>query len=97
MSDLTIVAVVTVHEGTEDEMRGVLASLVTPSRKDEGNLRYEFYADEADPRRFVFVERWTDSTAHFRHDQQSEHITTFTSNHGHKLEKVDLYRIQEIG
>lgn len=68
MSELSLVAVLMVREGTEDEMRGALAALVPPSRKGHGNLRYELYADRAAPRRFVIVERWTDEAAHVKHD-----------------------------
>ena len=50
MSELSVVAVVTVREGTEQDMRGTLAALVPPSRKDQGNLKDELYADRAEAR-----------------------------------------------
>ena len=97
MSELSIVAVLMVREGTEDEMRDALAALVPPSRKDQGNLRYELYADRAEPRRFVFVERWTDETAHVKHDKESDHIRHFTTHYGDKISKVDVYRLESMG
>ena len=86
-----------VREGTEDEMRDALAALVPPSRKDYGNLRYELYADRAEPRRFVIVERWTDEAAHVKHDKESDHIRHFTQHYGDKIAKVDVYRLKSIG
>ncbi|MCI0400715.1 MAG: antibiotic biosynthesis monooxygenase [Gammaproteobacteria bacterium] len=97
MSELSVVAVLMVREGTDQELRGVLAALVPPSLKDHGNLRYELYADQSEPRRFVIVQRWTDETAYVKHDQQSDHIRHFTKSHGEKIEKVDVYRLERIG
>lgn len=96
MSELSIVAVLMVREGTEDEMRGALAALVPPSLKDHGNLRYELYADRAEPRRFVIVERWTDEAAHVKHDKESDHIRHFTKHYGDKTAKVDVYRLESV-
>lgn len=96
MNELTIVVVLTVRQGTEQELRGVLSSLVPPSRRDHGNLQYEAYVDQADPRRFVFVERWVDEAAQVKHDGESDHIRQFKKDHGHKIEKADVYRLQSI-
>lgn len=97
MSELSIVVVLTVREGTEEEMRRELGALVAPSRLDHGNLQYELYGDPADARRFVFVQRWVDEAAHRKHDKESDHITRFTRAHGSKIQNVDLYKLERIG
>jgi len=96
MNELTIVVVLKVREGVEKELRGVLTALVPPSRQDHGNLQYEVYVDRAEPRCFVFVERWTDEAAQVKHDQESDHIRQFKTNHGNKIEKADVYRLERI-
>jgi quinol monooxygenase YgiN len=96
MSELSVVAILMVREGTEDEMRGALAALVPPSRTDQGNLRYEMYADQTESRRFVIVQRWTDETAYVKHDKGSDHIQQFTKRHGDKIAKADVYRLESI-
>lgn len=97
MPELSIVAVVMVRKGSEQELRGALAALVAPSRKDEGNLRYEMYADRNEPRRFVVVERWTDEAAHAKHDAESVHIRRWAEISKGKIEKVELYKVDSIG
>jgi quinol monooxygenase YgiN len=97
MREFSIVAVLTIREGTEDEMRAALAARVSPSRQDPGNLRYELYADRTEPRRFVIGERWTDEAAHVKHDQESAHIRQFTKHYGDKIAKADVYRLESMG
>ena len=96
MSELSVVAVLKVREGTEQEMRGILAALVPPSRKDPGNLRYELYADPKDPRRFVLVQRWVDQASYVQHDQRSDHIREFTKSHGSKIETAEVYQLVSV-
>ncbi|SMF49101.1 putative quinol monooxygenase, partial [Pseudogulbenkiania subflava] len=77
MSDFYVLAVLYAKPGREDELRENLAALVEPSRKDEGNLRYELFVQQDDPRRFVFVEHWASPEAQHKHHTQGEHILHF--------------------
>ena len=97
MTELAIVAVLTVRKGTEQELRSALAALVAPSRKDQGNLEYEMYVDRNEPRRFVVVERWTDEAAHAKHDAESSHVRHWKKISDGKVEKVDFYKLESIG
>jgi quinol monooxygenase YgiN len=92
-TELNIVGILKVKEGTEKEMRDLFAALVEPSRKDKGNLRYELYQDRKDPRRFVFVQRWTDEESQRKHDKESAHIKEFTKNHVQKVESAESYQL----
>jgi quinol monooxygenase YgiN len=91
--EVNIVGVLKVREGTEKEMRDIFAALVEPSRKNDGNLRYELYQDQSDPRRFVFVQRWTNEASHQKHDQEAAHIQEFKKKHLEKVESAEIYQL----
>ncbi|HEY3046768.1 MAG TPA: putative quinol monooxygenase [Polaromonas sp.] len=82
MSDFFIGVSLYAKEGREDELRANLIAVVEPSRKDEGNLRYELFADQNDPRRFIFLEHWASLNARKKHHAQTEHIRHFEKNGG---------------
>jgi quinol monooxygenase YgiN len=70
---VTVVAVFRARPETVGELGGRLAELVTATRPEPGCLRYDLYADVADPLRFVFVEEWADAGALEVHDG-TEHL-----------------------
>lgn len=88
MNELFVVVSIYAKEGKEEELRHDLIAVVGPSRRDEGNLRYELFIDRADPRRFVFVEEWSDRKAQEKHHNESHHIRHFQS---HGIANVDHY------
>jgi quinol monooxygenase YgiN len=59
MSELFIVVGLKAKAGKENELRRDLAALVEPSRKEDGNIRYDLFEDQDEPGRFVFVEAWS--------------------------------------
>ncbi len=77
-------------------MRTDLAAIVEPSRKDEGNLRYDLFADQADRRRFVLVQQWTDRAAYQKHDQQGPQIAHFREHGASAVEKADVFSLDMI-
>ena len=91
MSDFFIVVSLYAKEGREDELRAHLVAVVEPSRKDEGNLRYEMFADQGDPRRFIFVEHWASPDAQNKHHTQSEHIRRFNEHGAGAVEKIEFF------
>ncbi|HEY1147200.1 MAG TPA: antibiotic biosynthesis monooxygenase [Pseudoduganella sp.] len=54
MSELNQLVVLYAKQGREAVLRANLQALAAPSRKENGNQRYEVYADAADARRFIF-------------------------------------------
>ena len=82
MSDFFIGVSLYAKEGREDELRANLIAVVEPSRQDEGNLRYELFTDQNDPRRFIFLEHWASPEAQNRHHTQTEHIRHFEQDGG---------------
>ncbi|WP_175853943.1 putative quinol monooxygenase [Burkholderia anthina] len=96
MTTLHIVAVLYAKTGHEARLRTRLAELVEPSRQEHGNLRYELLLDDADPRRFVFVEMWENAQSHARHHNEGPHILAFQARDRDAVEKVDVYRLTQI-
>lgn len=86
MSELFIVVGLVAKAGKVDELRRDLSSLVEPSRKEEGNIRYELFEDQETPGQFVFVEEWASAEARARHHEHGPHIAHF---HAHGVNNVD--------
>lgn len=90
MSELFVIVAPYTKDSREEALRRDLIAVVEPSRKDEGNLRYEF-VDQADPRRFVFVEHWADQTSQHKHHTESEHIRNFQEHGSTNVEKMEIF------
>lgn len=58
MAHVTIIGTVTAKADTCDELLGLLAVQVAPTRAEPGCLNYDFHVDAADPCCFVFYENW---------------------------------------
>ncbi len=69
MSELVLVAAINAHPGAEARLQEILLSLVAPSRKEAGCLRYDLHRDPADPGAFVFLEAWASPEAHQAHKE----------------------------
>lgn len=58
MAHVTSIGTVTAEAETRDELLGLLAAQVVPTRTEPGCLNYDFHVDAADPCCFVFYENW---------------------------------------
>ncbi|MCW3698936.1 putative quinol monooxygenase [Burkholderia cenocepacia] len=96
MTQLHIVAVLYAKAGHEARLRTRLAELVEPSRQEHGNLRYELLVDEADARRFVFVELWENAQVQATHHNESPHIAAFQARDWDAVDRVEVYRLSQI-
>jgi quinol monooxygenase YgiN len=69
---LTVIAQIKAKPGKESLVRQELLSLVAPSRKDAGCLKYELLQAQDNPALFMFHENWA-SKAHLdQHLQKPE-------------------------
>lgn len=93
MSELFIVVGLKAKKGKEDELRRDLASLVEPSRKEYGNIRYDLFEDKDTPGHFVFVEEWASTEARDRHHEHGPHIVRFHENGVDNVEKTEFARM----
>jgi len=62
--------------GREADLSEALLAMVTPTRAEEGCLRYDLHVDEADPAVFAFYEVWATRDHHAAHDR-SDHVGAF--------------------
>jgi len=51
------------RSGKSQELRDVLLTLVEPTCKETGCIRYELWQNEADDHELTFVEEWTSEAA----------------------------------
>jgi quinol monooxygenase YgiN len=73
MSDttVTVLAALRVKPGLEVQARGVLQSIVAPTREEPGCLAYELHQSADDPVEFVFYERWATEQALSTHSSST--------------------------
>jgi len=88
MNALSMVVGLVARAGKEDDLRRDLASLVAPSRKEDGNLRYDLFEDQETPGQFVFVEEWASTEARTRHHEHGPHIQHFHRNGVDNIERT---------
>jgi quinol monooxygenase YgiN len=70
---VTVVATFQARPGKESELKQALISLVAPTRKEAGCLKYDLHVSPEDPAKFLFHENWT-SQAHLDAHLKSAHI-----------------------
>ena len=70
-----VVARYVAKAGKEEEVKGILLTLVAPSRRELGCYQYDLLRNQADPRDFCFVERWEGDKALDAH-AASAHLKT---------------------
>ncbi len=70
---LTVVAEFLAKPGSEEALQAALASVVEPTRAEDGCVQYDLHVATAEPGRFVFYENWTSREALMKH-AGSEHI-----------------------
>jgi len=58
----TLIGTVVAKDETREELRKILASMVTPTRAEPGCVSYDFHVDVKDPNVFVFYENWRSRT-----------------------------------
>jgi quinol monooxygenase YgiN len=92
-----VLVVLYAKAGREAELREQLKAIVEPSRRDAGNLRYELFGQQDDPRRFIFVEHWESPQAQEAHHTGTEHIRRFQEQGSDAVERVELlYRMKSL-
>jgi quinol monooxygenase YgiN len=74
---LIVIGRVQCHAEQRDELVALLERMQDDSRREEGCLRYGFFAAVEDPLTFVAVEEWADREALDRHFAEP-HLKEFT-------------------
>lgn len=72
---IRIIARIVANPNSMDQVCSILTTLVEPTRKESGCIRYELLQNRSDPTDFTFVEEWLSDAsidAHLR----TEHVMT---------------------
>lgn len=75
---ISIIAKCQVKPETADDIIRLALDLVIASRKEKGNISYDFYADTTDSHRFTFIEAWKDQEAINIHNETA-HFQNFVA------------------
>jgi quinol monooxygenase YgiN len=74
-----VMAILVARPGKGGELRSLLGGMVEPSRKEPGNLRYDLWRDQTDPKRFVLDELYADEDAVAAH-RATPHFQAYLSS-----------------
>lgn len=77
-NQVKVMAILVARPGKGGELRSLLEGLIAPSRKEPGNLRYDLWRDQTDPKRFVLDELYADDDAVAAH-RATPHFQTYVS------------------
>lgn len=95
MAEVAVVANSLAKPGNETRLRQALLALIEPTRREPGVLQYELHQDLAEPRRFVFVERWESQAALAAH-AKSAHIEAYKKVVADWVEHAEIRVVSKI-
>lgn len=96
MNALTVIATITARPGSESLVEAALQALIEPTRREAGCIDYLLHRDQAEPRTFVFVERWSDAAALDAH-LASSHLADYLRKVDGQVEHWQVRRLDRIG
>jgi len=97
VSETQIAMVVRMHSpaGSQEQVKAALRTLVEPSRREPGCLRYELYEDIDKPGDFILVERWRDQAALDEHFAKP-YLQEFIARYGAVFKDAALTRLASL-
>jgi len=88
-TSVKVMAILVARPGKAEELRALLAGMVSPSRAEQGNLQYNLWRDKADLGRFVLDERYLDNAAVAAH-RATPHFKNYLSKINDLAERTAL-------
>jgi quinol monooxygenase YgiN len=88
-NQVKVMAILVALPGKGGELRSLLDGMVHPSRKEPGNLRYDLWQDQTDPKRFVLDELYADEDAVAAH-RATPHFQAYLSSINDLAERTAL-------
>jgi quinol monooxygenase YgiN len=83
-SSVRVVARLVAKADQVEAFKALMSSIIEPTRKESGCIRYELLQNLSDPAEFTFVEEWASAAALDAHMQMS-HITAALGQAGAML------------
>ena len=93
--EIRVVAILHARPGKAEELELHLKACVVPSRAEAGCREYILHVDQADPGRFVFVERWINQAA-IEHHRNTEHYRVMGAAIGDLLSERQVLLLDEV-
>ena len=92
--EIICVATFVAKDGRADELKRDMSSLVVPTRKEEGNLRYELNQSLDNPNEFTMIEKFKNKAAFDLHGKQPhmQHFINVTMKEAVASASVKLYK-----
>jgi quinol monooxygenase YgiN len=82
-------AILTARPGKADELKALLDGMIAPSRAEPGNLRYDLWQEQAEPRRFVLDELYASNEAVAAH-RAAPHFQDYVARIGDLADRAAL-------
>lgn len=92
---LSIIATIVAYPEHCESVGSALRDMLTPTRAEPGCQRYELHVDQANPLRWVMIERWADAAALEAH-LHSPHMARLQSTLAGKTAGLDIQRLDLI-
>ena len=93
---LTIIAQIEANQGKEAFIKEELLKLIAPTKKEAGCLEYRLQADNENPTKFIFVEKWENRELWQAH-MESEHLKNLVKVTEGALAGLVIHEMSEIG
>lgn len=88
MSQITVVAKITVKNGSLESVKGELLKMVALTREEDGCIDYNLQQDNDNPAVFVFYENWKNAACLEKHLRSDHYKAYFKAIDGLIEEKV---------
>jgi quinol monooxygenase YgiN len=95
MTDLAIVAMITVDPSKAAKLKPLFANLIAKTRTEEGCIRYDLHRDNQEPSRFMFYETWENRDLWQAH-MASAHVAAFGEATGDKVVSVEIFEMSKF-
>ncbi|MBK5142434.1 antibiotic biosynthesis monooxygenase [Budviciaceae bacterium BWR-B9] len=95
MSEITIVATLTIKADFQAPLMDALKKLVDSSRAEEGCLQYDLHQDNKNPLVYVFIERWASQEILDIHSKSS-HFVSFGQFTKGKIESLTINLMSKV-
>jgi len=90
MKPLTVIAKLKAKKGCEEQLGGMLRSLIEPTRAEKGCINYDLHRSHEDPGLFIFYENW-ESRPLWEAHMKSPHLVEFGEKQGALTESWELF------
>ena len=95
MTDLTIVAMITVDPAKVSNLMPLFAEMTAQTRREDGCIRYDLHHDNQDPSRFMFYETW-ESRDLWQAHMASAHVAAFGKAAGDMVVLADIFEMSQV-